>query len=308
MAQSLTAARSATVTVLVVAGSEAEAASARETIGALQGRSPVRALVVVDRDGGWPAPALRSVVEASVRGDVPLVLWRPAGLPDASDPVLGWAEHLVVDSRTVLGGSRRPDRGDTPRPPGLSGSRRPDRGDTPRPPGLGVAGVVDLAGRMPVTDLAWVALAQWRELVAGLFDGPDRGPFLADVRHVRVEGHEALRPLLAGWLLSRLRIPPGVVEVGPSEGLSVEVTAEHNGRQGHFSVAWSAESHLIDARVVIGTGPPLVRRWRRDEAGPVGLLGRALARLGWDPVYGEALTAAVVLRPESARGSGPGPT
>ncbi|MDQ1568676.1 MAG: hypothetical protein QOF96_3556 [Actinomycetota bacterium] len=291
MAQSLTAARSATLTVLVVAGSEAEAASARETIGALQGRSPVRALVVVDRDGGWPAPALRSVVEASVRGDVPLVLWRPAGLPDASDPVLGWIEHLVVDSRTVL-----------------SGSRRPDRGDTPRPPGLGVAGVVDLAGRMPVTDLAWVALAQWRELVAGLFDGPDRGPFLADVRHVRVQGHEALRPLLAGWLLSRLRIPPGVVEVGPSEGLSVEVTAEHNGRQGHFSVAWSAESHLIDARVVIGTGPPQVRRWRRDEAGPVGLLGRALARLGWDPVYGEALTAAVVLRAESARRSGPGPT
>ncbi|HEV7688487.1 MAG TPA: OpcA/G6PD domain-containing protein, partial [Acidimicrobiia bacterium] len=234
----------------------------------------VRALVVVDRDGGWPAPALRSLVEASVRGDVPLVLWRPAGLPDASDPVLGWAEHLVVDSRTVLS----------------------------------VAGVVDLAGRMPVTDLAWVALAQWRELVAGLFDGPDRGPFLADVRHVRVQGHEALQPLLAGWLLSRLRIPAGVVEVGPSEGLSVEVTAEHNGRQGHFSVAWSAESHLIDARVVIGTGPPQVRRWRRDEAGPVGLLGRALARLGWDPVYGEALTAALVLRAESARRSGPGPT
>jgi NADH dehydrogenase len=35
----------------------------------------------------------------------------------------------------VGSGSRRPDQGDTPWPPGGSGSRRPDQGDTPWPPG-----------------------------------------------------------------------------------------------------------------------------------------------------------------------------
>jgi uncharacterized protein (DUF885 family) len=65
----------------------------------------------------------------------------PAGRPHeraglrwmADGPAL--YDHFVR-KHTTLGGSRRPDQGDTPCPPGLGGSRRPDQGDTPCPPGV----------------------------------------------------------------------------------------------------------------------------------------------------------------------------
>jgi glucose-6-phosphate dehydrogenase assembly protein OpcA len=261
MAQSLTVRRTASVTVLVLAQSEAEAASARETIEALH---PERAVhgVVVKVDQARPAAPLRSFVRGLARGDLPLVLWRPAGLPPAGDESLGWVEHLVVDSRSVA-----------------------------RLPAL-----VEITGQLPVTDLAWLDLAPWRRLVAGLFDGPDFSPFLDGVRHVRVQGDEGRRRLLAGWLLGRLQVPPTAVEVLASEHASIEVTAEHNGRRAHFSVAWSAESALIDARAMVGGGPSQVQRWRPGGSTTASLLGRALARLDRDPIYVEAVTAAITLR------------
>ncbi|HEV7686934.1 MAG TPA: DUF885 domain-containing protein, partial [Acidimicrobiia bacterium] len=65
----------------------------------------------------------------------------PAGRPHEQAGLHWLAEGEAlydhfVRRHTTLGGSRRPDRGDTPRPPGLGGSRSPDRGDTPRPPGV----------------------------------------------------------------------------------------------------------------------------------------------------------------------------
>jgi glucose-6-phosphate dehydrogenase assembly protein OpcA len=197
------------------------------------------------------------------------VLWRPTGLPPADDPSLGWVEHLIVDSRTVVS----------------------------------LSALVEITDRVPVTDLAWLDLAPWRELVAGLFDGPDFGPFLGDVRHVRVQGDEAARRLLAGWLLGRLRLPSTAVEVLGSEQASVEVTAEHDGRRAQFSVVWSTESALIDARAAVGGGPSHLRRWKADRSSTAELLDRALARLDRDPIYVEALTAALTLRsaPRSTR-------
>lgn len=261
-AQSLTGPRSATVTMLVVARSDAEAVSARETIGALSPASPVQGIVVV-ADETRPAGRLRALVEGLARGDLPLVLWRPTGVPPADDPSLDWVEHLIVDSRSITR----------------------------------LSALVGITGRLPVTDLAWVDLAPWRELVAGLFDGPDFGPFLGDVRRVRVQGDETVRRLLAGWLLGRLRLPPTTVEVLAAEHASVEVTAEHDGRRAHFSVAWSAESALIDARAAIGGGPSHLRRRRGRRSSTAELLDRALARLDRDPIYVEALTAALTLRP-----------
>ena len=46
-------------------------------------------------------------------------------------------------------------------------------------------------------------------------------------------------------------MPATAVEVLASEHASIDVTAEHDGRRAHFSVAWSAESALIDAGAVI---------------------------------------------------------
>jgi glucose-6-phosphate dehydrogenase assembly protein OpcA len=260
MAQSLTARRSATVTVLVLADSAADAVSARETFGALSVGYPIHG-IVLEADQGHPTARRRALINGLARGDLPLVLWRPAGLPSRDDPSLGWVDHLVVDSRSISG----------------------------------LPALVEITGRLPVTDLAWVDLAPWRELIAGLFDGPDFGPFLGHVRHVRVQGDEPLRRLLAGWLLGRLRLAPTTVEVLASEQASVEVTAEHDGRRAQFSVAWSAQSALIDARAVVQGGPSHVRRWRPAESSPARLLDQVLTRLHRDPLYKEALTAALTL-------------
>ena len=259
-AQSLTGRRSATVTMLVVAQSEAEAVAARDTIGALGPASPVQGIVVV-ADETRPAGRLRALVEGLARGDLPLVLWRPIGLPPADDPSLDWVEHVIVDSRSITR----------------------------------LSALVGITDRLPVTDLAWVDLAPWRELVAGLFDGPDFGPFLGDVRHVRIQGDETARRLLAGWLLGRLRLRPTAVEVLAAEHASVEVTAEHDGRRAHFSVAGSAEAVLIDARAAIGGGPSHLRRRQGRRSSTAELLDRALARLDRDDIYVEALTAALTL-------------
>jgi hypothetical protein len=112
-----------------------------------------------------------------------------------------------------------------------------------------------------------------------------------------VQGDEARRRLLAGWLLGRLQVPPTAVEVLTSEHASIDVLAEHDGRRAHFSVAWSAESALIDARAVVAGGPSVLRRYRPAEAATAALLDRALARLDRDPVYIEAVSAALSLRP-----------
>jgi glucose-6-phosphate dehydrogenase assembly protein OpcA len=274
----LTAVRAPTVTVLVLAGSEAEAARAGAAIAVLDRWGPVQSIVATDR------AVLRSLVDSLARGDLPRVLWWPEGLPPVDEAVLSWVEHLIVDSRTFSGGSRRPDRG-----------------DTPRPPDPGLAGLVEIGARLPVTDLAWVDLAPWRELVAGLFDGLDFAPFLGDVRHVRVRGEPSPGRLLAGWLVSRLGLPVTVVEVWAAERVSVEITAEHDGRRAQFSVARSPDSSLIDARATIAGGPSHLRRWGPEPLGTARLLAQALTRLATDPVYAPALAAAVALRP--ARGS-----
>ena len=265
MAQSLTARGTATVALLVLAQSDGEAVSARQTIEALSHGCPVHGIVVA-ADQARP-DRLRALIQGLARGDLPLVLWRPTGLPAADDPSLAWVEHLVVDSRT----------------------------------GTALPALVEITGRLPVTDLAWIDLAQGRELVAALFQGPDFGPFLGAVRHVRVQGDESFRRLLVGWLLGRLRILPSAVEVRASEHASIEITAEHDGRRAHFSVVWSADPALIDARAVVGGGPSQVRRVHPADPSTTRLLARALLRLHRDPFYTEALTAALTLR------SGPGP-
>ena len=259
MAQSLTVRRTASVTLLVLAQGEAEAAWARQTIEALPlGRAVHGVVLQVGR--ARPAP-LRSFVRGLARGDLPLVLWRPAGLPPVGDESLGWAEHLVVDSRSIAR----------------------------------LQALIEITGQLPVTDLAWLDLAPWRHVTAGLFEGPLFSPFLNGVRHVRVQGDEGRRRLLAGWLLGRLRLPRSAVEVLASEHASIDVTAEHEGRRAHFSVAWSADSALIDARAVIGGGPSHRRQLRPVEASTAALLNLALARLGHDPLYVEALTAAITV-------------
>jgi glucose-6-phosphate dehydrogenase assembly protein OpcA len=275
MAQPLTARWAATAVILVIAASEVDAALARHAIVALDGFHPVHGVVVTpDRDR--PVPELRSFIDGVARGDLRRVLWQPTGLPPVDEPMLDWADHVIVDSRSVAG---------VDGPGGLDG----------------LAGLVERSGLRPVTDLAWVDLAPWRDLVARLFVGRDFAPFLGGVRHVRVEGDAGPRTLLAGWLLSRLRLSPEAVEARNGDQVSVEIAAEHAGRRARFSVAWSADAELLDARAVVSGGPGHLRRWRAEERTTAWLLREALTHPSADAVYGEALAAAVALRPSGRR-------
>jgi glucose-6-phosphate dehydrogenase assembly protein OpcA len=259
MAQRLTAVRAASVTVLVLAQTEAEAAAAAEMLRALDARWPVQASVVAVGDARPPG-RLRSRVRRLRYADLPVVLWRPAGLPAVDDPELDWVDHVVIDSR--------------------SGVSIDDLSRS----------LLDIARRVPVTDLAWLELAPWRELLAGLFEGPAYAPFLSDVRRVRVEGDAIRGRLLAGWLLRRLGLSDRVGEVAAADRMAIEIQAEHAGRLGRFSVAWSADRAIIEAEAQVVGDPSQRRRWPPGERGDVWLLGRALARLEADHLYIEALS------------------
>lgn len=255
------AVRAPTVTVLVSARSDVEAAASAATLRTIDRWWPVQWLVVTP--GAVPSQgSLRSIVARLPRGDLPVVLWRPAGVPDPDDPLLGWVDHLVVDSRS--------------------------EGST-----ADLAPLSAIADRIPLTDLAWSELLIWRELLAALFQGRVFGPFLAGVRHVRVEGDAASARLLAGWLLSRLSGAVRAVEVIASDRMAVEVMAEREGRQSRFSLRWSTDGATVDARAAIVGGPSQWRRFHLQEPDAPRLLMRSLVHLGADPRYVEALTDAV---------------
>jgi glucose-6-phosphate dehydrogenase assembly protein OpcA len=230
---------------------------------ALDGRWPVQWLVVAADDLNARAH-LRSMVAGLARADLPVVLWYPAGLPGPDEPELAWVDHLVVDSRSAASEDS-------------------------------IRHLLEIADRLPITDLAWLELVPWRELLAGLFEGPVFAPFLRDLRRVRVEGDAASGRLLAGWLLSRLGVARRVTEVAGADRVAIEILAQHDRRQGRFSVTWSAQAALVDVRAAIVGGPSHHRRWWPHERIGPRLLGRALVHLDADRLYVEALSAAITL-------------
>ena len=131
------------------------------------------------------------------------------------------------------------------------------------------------------TDLAWTRTTMWRSLCASAFDSVDGPP--TSVR-VTGEAHNPSRPLLAGWLSSRLGLPveqldsggPGVtgveVELGGGQRLTVTRT---DGRTAVLSRTDQPDRLL-----------PLPRRDLGD------LLAEELRRLDADETYAEALGSA----------------
>ena len=81
-----------------------------------------------------------------------------------------------------------------------------------------------LAKRLPVADLSWMRLTQWRSMLSGLFEGAVYRPFLHAVDRVEVCGNFGPRYLLGGWLLRRLELPPSRVELRPADHLLVKAS------------------------------------------------------------------------------------
>lgn len=295
------AVRTSVLTLVAVVRSDAEADGARKIIHDLGARHPSRTLIIVAEDDEPEAPNgtdaavwvhaveregravcfeevvlrvrgparhhLDSIVEPFALPDVPMVVWLPAGLPSPGDPLMQAANRVVVDSRAVAEAG----------------------GDV-------LVRSAALAKRLPVVDLSWMRLAQWRSMLAGLFEGAVYRPFLEAVDRVEVRGNHGPRYLLGGWLLRRLNLPPARVELQRADHVSVTIHAVSAGKRGTFTVTRKGAEREIVSCVDIEDGPQVEQTLRMREQWPSLALAAALTRFGHDESYEEALAGARDLR------------
>lgn len=298
--QQRAAVRTSVLTLVAVVGNDSEADAARSIITDLGVRHPSRTLIIVlddeahalnctdaavwvhaiEREGravcfeeivlrvrGKARHHLDSVVEPFALPDVPMVVWLPAGLPSPGDPLMRAADRVVVDSRAVAEAA----------------------GDV-------LARSATLAKRLPVADLSWMRLVQWRTMLTGLFEGQLYRPFLDAVDRVEVHGNHGPRYLLGGWLLRRLSLPPARVQLARDDHVSVVIHAVSDGRKGTFTVARRGAEREIQSCVDIEDGPQVEQTVRMREQWPSLALASALTRVGHDDMYEEALAGARDLR------------
>lgn len=212
--------RTSVLTLVVIAPRPETAERAAAAVNALHQRHPSRAIVVSPTDFDGPStmdahiyaectPSRRSdaemcteqilvktggelsqhlsrVVTPLLIHDLPVVLWWPDDPPFGSrqfTEVVGISDRLLVDS-----GSFHED----------SGARL-----------AGLATVV--SDGVSVSDIGWLRLTLWRELLAGLFDHPLLTRELDHIRHVRIDISRPTSTLriskaafYCGWLASRL--------------------------------------------------------------------------------------------------------
>jgi len=295
------AVRTSVLTLVAVVGSEGEAVGARGIIGDLGARHPSRTLIIIADDAEPEAPNttdaavwvhaieregravcfeevvlrvrgkarhhLDSIVEPFALPDVPMVVWLPAGLPSPGGPLMQAANRVVVDSRAVAEAG----------------------GDV-------LARSATLAKRLPVADLSWMRLEQWRSMLTGLFEGALYRPFLEAVDRVEVAGNHGPRFLLGGWLLRRLSLPPARVDLRRADHVSVVIHAVSDGRKGTFTVIRHGAEREIQSCVNIEDGPQLEQTVMMRQQWPSLALASALTRVGHDEIYEEALAGARELR------------
>lgn len=140
---------------------------------------------------------LVSLVAPLLIPDMPVVFWWFGQLPNEEQGLLQLCDRVVLDS---------------------------DPGGP-----IGLAQVKQLVGKLCthriVTDLAWIELSPWRELLAQLFDPAEARSLQRTLRSVQLEyleGAPTSRPyLLLGWLATRLgwTLQPPTAEPGRRHSL-----------------------------------------------------------------------------------------
>ncbi len=205
---------------------------------------------------------LYSLVEPLTLPDVPVVVWFLTRLPRPSDPVLAAAGFVVVDTK--------------------------DAADD-----ASLSRITALAESHHVMDLSWIRLQPWRELMGNLFEVKPFRPFLDGVSAVTIQGKAGPRQLMAGWLSSRLGLPPTAFSLSDARHLVVRLSCEHGGTSGTFTVDRVAGQRLVRSKAEVeGMAPYEDRLVLHDDSLPWSL-GKALARLEPHPSYGPTLRCAV---------------
>jgi glucose-6-phosphate dehydrogenase assembly protein OpcA len=288
-------ARTAVMTLVAVAPDDDRAYAATRALRSLGGRHPARivllrpdpdqvasldaraALYTVDADGhavnfeevtlevcGQAAKHLDSLVEAFTVADLPVALWYVGSVPDPTDPLLRVAKVLLVDSR---------DAADT-------GRFRP---------------LLEVARRRTVSDLSWIRLRPWRELLAGMFEPPECRRWLPHVESVRVTGKVGPRKILGGWLTAQLGLLPRQVTLHDARHVEIQVTCRDGSQEATFEVTRADSIKAISASATLPEGPkPPVIHPLADDPLMVSL-SEALTNLAPDVVWERALSAATLL-------------
>jgi glucose-6-phosphate dehydrogenase assembly protein OpcA len=221
--------------------------------------------------GGQAAHHLDSLVEAFTLSDLPVPVWYVGDVPDPADPLLTVATTVLIDSRDAAGGGQ-------------------------------LRALLELARRRTVVDLSWIRLQPWRELLSGLFQPPERRPWLESVQLVEVSGKIGPRLLLGGWLAAQLRLLAHQVHLTDAQHVEIRVVCVRDGQTATFEVARGDRHRTVSAQVSLPGGPPR-RRPGLDRPQVIPLaqdplatsLAEALTHLEPDPVWERALSTATSL-------------
>ncbi|MHB8670605.1 MAG: glucose-6-phosphate dehydrogenase assembly protein OpcA [Acidimicrobiales bacterium] len=248
-------------------GSRIDASATVETVGASSDGPAVCFESLVLTVFGPVRHHLDSVVRPFTLPDLPVVVWTARSLPGLGDPLLEVADRLVVDTR---------------------GRPGPVRGT--------LAAVRTLARRLPVADLSWSRLATWRQVLAGLLEGPDVRGFLEGIEEVGVSGGEGRRHLLGGWLMDKLGVRAEMVELEAAEHVGLRILARsRDGRTGRFEVVRPGNERLLRANVDIDGGLALEQTVLLGDNWPGRALAELLTRPPLDNTYSRALAGALKL-------------
>jgi glucose-6-phosphate dehydrogenase assembly protein OpcA len=284
-----TAVRTAVMTLIAVMPSDEQAYAATRALRALGRHHPARivllrpdpdqvatldgraALFAVEADGhqvhfeevtlvvgGQAANHLDSLAEAFTLSDLPVPVWYVGDIPDPTDQLLSVATSVVVDSRDAAGTGR-------------------------------LRALLELARRRTVVDLSWIRLQPWRELLAGLFDPPERRPWLDAVEEVEVTGKIGPRQLLGGWLMSQLHLAPDQVQLVDAQHVEVRVVCRRGPNLATFEVGRGTAHRTVSARCVVAGG---------REANPIPDSGQAIP-LADDPLATSLAEALTHLQPDA---------
>ncbi len=294
--EAMPATRTSVLTLVIVALERESAERALDAIHELGGHHPARVLtVLVDQDrvegpprvdarvrllGGEAAGSklwfedidldvqgrltlhLQSLIDPMKLSDLPLVVWFVDQTPRSEDALLRTADVVMVDARQLGDGC--------------------------------FDALVDLVDRRPIVDLSWVRLQPWRELLAGLFEGPAFRPFVHAVHRVEVSGRYGPRSLLAGWIADRLALSASALHLEAAEHVTIRLRCRNaDGVEATFEVARLDGGRMVHARADVDGGPTSEATLQLPEATPAWGLADALAHLERDPLYEGALRRTV---------------
>lgn len=209
---------------------------------------------------------LDSLVEPFVLPDLPVAIWFVASAPRQDDPLADTADIVIIDSKEL--------------------------GDLDA-----YADLITISRRRTLLDLSWIRLTPWRLLLAGLFEGAVYRPFVRGVRDVEVKGKPGPRHLLGGWVMSRLGLDVDAIRLTDAVHASFVITAEHDGRTGHFVTERRRDERLVRASAAVEGGPSHAELLPLADPTLAWSVAEALSNLEGDPIYAQTLEAATQLAP-----------